>query len=109
MKKLVTVILGLVLFSSINLAQAGEVRGYFRSNGTYVAPHYRSSAGSLGGSYNSGYVYRNPYATYPSVSVRSYTRSDGMYVTPHFRTPANDTLTDNLSYRGYGTIRVPRY
>jgi hypothetical protein len=26
----------------------------------------------------------------------------------YVRTPANDTVTDNLSYRGFGTIRVPR-
>src|SRR5512136_293989 len=91
-------------------AQAGWVSGYYRSNGTYVAPYYRSDYGSLGGSYgysssyNSGYVYRNPYAAYPSVHVRGYYRSNGTYVAPHVRTPPNNTVTDNLSYRGYGTV-----
>lgn len=93
-------------------AQAEWVRGYSRSNGTYVQPHYRSSSGSLGG-YSSGsgssYKYQNPYAATPSVSVDGYRRQTGTYVLPHVRTPANDTLTDNLSYRGFGTIRVPRY
>ena len=42
-------------------------------------------------------------------TVNGYFRSNGTYVAPHYRTPANDTITDNLNYRGYGTIRVPRY
>ena len=88
---------------------AGPVRAYVRSNGTCVVPHYRSDSGSLGGSARSTYVYRNPYAASPSVSVGGYSRSHGTYVEPHVRTPANDTVTDNLSYRGYGTVRVPRY
>ena len=55
-----------------------------------------------------GYVYRNPYAASPSVSVQGYTRTDGTFVAPYYRTYPNSTVTDNLSYRGYGTIRVPR-
>lgn len=107
MKKLLALAL-LVLATATTQAQ--NVSGYFRSNGTYVMPHYRSSSGSLGGSsYSSGYTYRNPYAAYPSVSVEGYTRSTGAVVMPHYRTPANNTVTDNLSYRGYGTVRVPRY
>ena len=86
---------------------AGSVNGYYRSNGTYVAPSYRSDYGSAGGD-SSSYVYRNPYAADPSVSVRGYSRSDGTIVAPYRRTPPNNTVTDNLSYRGYGTIRVPR-
>ncbi len=116
MKKLLTLVA--VLLAACSSLQAGSVRGYFRSNGTYVAPHYRSSYGSLGGSSSlgglgstssSGFYYRNPYSAYPSVSVDGYTRGNGTYVLPHYRTPANDTITDNLNYRGYGTIRVPRY
>ena len=78
-------------------------------------PYHRSDYGSLGGSYghssgySSGYVYRNPYAAYPSVHVRGYYRSSGTYVAPYVRTAPNWTPTDNLSYRGYGTVRVPRY
>jgi|GEM_PF-1571222 len=108
MKKLLTLAL-LVLATATTQAQ--NVSGYFRSNGTYVMPHYRSSSGSFGGGSSSsgGYYYRNPYAAYPSVRVEGYTRSTGAVVMPHYRTPANDTLTDNLSYRGYGTVRVPRY
>ena len=45
----------------------------------------------------------------PSVSVSGYTRSTGTYVPSHVRTPGNFTVTDNLSYRSFGTTRVPRY
>ena len=90
MKTLTKLALAAMMLITTLTAQAGWVSGYYHSNGTYVAPHYRSDYGSLGrsygysSSYSSGYVYRNPYAAYPSVNVRGY-------------------------YRSYGTIRVPRY
>ena len=40
--------------------------------------------------------------------MRGYYRSNGTYVAPHVRTAPNGTVTDNLSYGGYGTIRVPK-
>ena len=92
MKTLATIILGIALFSVISSVQASGVRGYSHSH-----------------SGTSGYVYRNPYASYPAVSVRSYTKADGYFVAPYYRTPANSTVRDNLNYRGYGTVRVPRY
>ena len=57
---------------------------------------------------NRDYAYRNPYAAIPSVEVHNYLRHDGTYVPAYVRTSPNWTTTDNLSYRGYGTIRVPR-
>jgi hypothetical protein len=114
MKTLIKLALAAVVLCSTFTTQAGWVSGYTRSNGTYVMPYYRSDYGSLGGysGYSSSsrdYVYRNPYAAYPSVHVSGYTRADGTTVLPYYRTPPNNTLTDNLSYRGYGTVRVPRY
>lgn len=108
MKALKSILIALAAVTAAVSLQAGEVSGYFRSNGTYVAPYYRSDAGSFGRSSSSAYVYRNPYAATPSVSVRGYYRSSGTYVAPHVRTAPNWTKTDNLSYRGYGTIRVPK-
>jgi len=109
MKILTKLALAAAILCSAFISQAGQVSGYFRSNGTYVAPHYRSDPGTLGGSSSSSsYVYRNPYAAAPSVSVRGYYRSTGTYVAPHVRTAPNGTVTDNLSYRGYGTVRVPK-
>lgn len=83
---------------------AAEARG--GGSGSYAGSGSRSSYSS--GSARSGYVYRNPYAAYPSVSVRGYSKDSGTFVPPHVRTPANETLKDNLSYRGYGTVRVPK-
>jgi len=33
----------LISFFVTSLAEAGGVRGYYRSNGTYVRPHYRTN------------------------------------------------------------------
>ena len=112
MKTLTKLALAAVMLIATVTAKADSVSGHFRSNGTYVAPYYRSGSGSLGGlsnfSSHRDYVYRNPYAAYPSVNVNGYFRSSGTYVLPHVRTAPNWTTTDNLSYRGYGTIRVPK-
>ena len=109
MKILTKLALAAVILSSTIAAQAGWVNGYTRNDGTYVSGHYRSDFGSFGSSSSRDYVHRNPYAAYPSVHVHGYYRSSGTYVEPHMRTMPNWTVTDNLSYRGYGTIRVPRY
>ena len=114
MKTLTKLALIAAILGSAVAAQAGGVRGYFRGNGTYVAPHYRSDYGSTAvpavpAAPAPAYVYRNPYAAEPTVRVREYNRTDGTVVLPHHRTPANDTVTDNLNYRGYGSVRVPRY
>ncbi len=99
MNTLMKFVLAAVLLTTSVASQAQSARGWYRSGSTYTVPAVRPS---------SGYVYRNPYAAYPSVRVQGYYRSSGTYVAPHVRTPANNTVTDNLSYRGYGTIRVPR-
>ncbi|SRR5260370_40778276 len=64
MKILAKLVLAAVLFTTTLAAQAGWVTGDYRSNGTYVAPYYRSDCGSPGGFSTSSrdYVYRNPYA-----------------------------------------------
>ena len=70
MKSLIKLTLAAVMFAATLAAQAGTVNGYFRSNGTYVAPHYRTPA--------NGTPYDNlSYRGYPSqqpgyVSPRSY-------------------------------------
>ena len=87
---------------------AAEARGVGRGSHSTGGSHSRSSYSSSS-SARSGYAHRNPYAATPSVRVQGYYRSTGTIVMPHSRTPANNTIIDNLSYRGYGTIRVPRY
>ena len=110
MKTLTKLALAAVILTTAVATQAEWVSGYTRSNGTYVSGHYRSDTSSLGGYSSSSrdYTYQNPYAASPSVSVSGYTRNDGTTVLPYNRTPANNTMTDNLNYRGYGTVRVPR-
>ena len=113
MKTLKNLLLSAVIACTALAANAGWVNGHYRSNGTYVAPYYRSDYGSLGGysGYSSSsrdFTYRNPYAAEPSVQVRGYFRSNGTWVAPYVRTAPNWTETDNLNYRGYGTIRVPK-
>ncbi len=40
---LATAFLVLVSFITVSLAEAQRVRGYFRQNGTYVQPYYRTN------------------------------------------------------------------
>ena len=70
MKTLKNLALAAVILTAAVSAQAGTVRGYVRSNGTYVMPHYRTSA-------NSTPCDNLSYRGYPSqqpgyVSPRSY-------------------------------------
>ena len=51
MKTLIKFALAAVMLITTLTARAGWVSGYYHSNGTYVAPHYRSDYGSLGRSY----------------------------------------------------------
>ena len=70
MKNLTKLALAAVLLTTAVAANAQIVNGYFRNNGTYVAPHYRTPA--------NGTPYDNlSYRGYPSqqpgyVSPRSY-------------------------------------
>jgi hypothetical protein len=49
------------------------VRGYFRSNGTYVAPHFRS---------HPDHNFYNNWSTYPNINP--YTGQMGMRLTPSY-------------------------
>ncbi len=95
MKKLLT-LAALVLVTTAS-AQADSVSGYFRSNGTYVAPHYRTPA--------NGTPYDNlSYRGYPSqqpgyVSPRSF---DTGYTAPvrQPRFDGYDTTPRTMPYTG---------
>ncbi len=73
MQRLVTimVVLVVVLATTLMADAAVRVRGYTRSNGTYVQPHYRSNPD---GNFN------NNWSTYPNVNP--YTGSMGTRLTP---------------------------
>ena len=72
MKKLMVLLAGfMMMVSSIAFADT-YVRGYTKSNGTYVAPHYRSSPDS---SYNNNWSVKgntNPYTGKSGTKSRTY-------------------------------------
>jgi len=87
MKTLTKLALTIALLTSAVAAQAEMVRGYLRSNGTYVAPYYRTPA--------NGIPYDNlSYRGYPSqqpgyLSPRSYGLDSGFSRPSYgFSTPA---------------------
>lgn len=104
--------LALCLLISLPSPAQVRVRGYFRKDGTYVAPHYRSRPD--GNFYNNwstkGNI--NPYTggpgtkvTAPSrssgdVFVEGYFRGDGTYVAPHHRSRPDGNFYDNWSTKG---------
>ena len=75
MKTLIIVVLTIVmLFGMVATSYADvHVRGYFRSNGTYVAPHYRSDPDGN---------FHNNWSTYPNVNP--YTGKRGTRRTPGY-------------------------
>ena len=44
MKKIIIIVVALSFVPAVSLA--GRVRGYYRKNGTYVKPHYRTNPNS---------------------------------------------------------------
>ena len=86
MKKLVTLVLGIVLMLGVSgVAEAGYVNGYYKSNGTYVGGYYRSSPNAYkydnysytGGSlYNTSYYYPTKNYSYSWYTPRYYTQGD---------------------------------
>ena len=89
--------LAAVLLTTAVAARADWVSGYTRSNGTYVAPHYRTPA--------NGSMYDNlSYRCYPSqqpgyVSPRSYGYGDS-YSTPRTYS-GTSTSYGNTTYHNY--------
>lgn len=117
-----TLIFSIFILLTLTVQGQVHVKGYYRSNGTYVAPHTRSSPNS---SPYDNYSYpgnTNPYTgktatgnpdTYiknlynnnstsstSDVWVDGYYRSDGTYVKGHWRSAPNGNPTDNFSYPG---------
>lgn len=81
-------LLGLALVVALSVAADAQtrVRGYYRSNGTYVAPHYRSySDGSFSNNWSTRGNY-NPYTGQPGYrSYPSYRSYDYPSYSPSYR------------------------
>lgn len=92
MRKLLLTVLLVASFFIFKDALAGYVVGYYRSNGTYVQPYYRSNPNGLkfdNYSYRGGSLYNDSYGT------RSYS-----WNTPSWNTQS-DYFTGYNSYRSY--------
>jgi len=104
---LILAILTMFVFASVADA-AVRVSGYYKSNGTYVAPYYRSN--SDGNFYNNwstkGNI--NPYTgsigTKTTPSYNYYTPSYRSYYTPSYNyyTPSYRSYYTPSYYSGYG-------
>lgn len=83
MKKLITAIITIILLVGIaGTAMAGRVGGYFRSNGTYVQPHYRSNPN---GSVTDNYSFKgnsNPYTGREGSNYYRHSTSSPYYEGP---------------------------
>lgn len=84
MKTIATCFLGLMLISSIALADV-YVNGYYKSNGTYVEPYYRSNPD--GNQYNNwstkGNV--NPYTGQPGYKVPNTNLNSPGVIQPYYQ------------------------
>ena len=85
MKRLLSLALaGGILLSTFTVALAdSSVRGYFKKNGTYVQPHYRSTPDRS---------FRNNWSTYPNVNphtgrIGTRRSPDSKFYTPKYRSP----------------------
>ena len=67
MKALTKLALAAVLLITATAARADWVSGYYRSSGTYVAPHYRTPANGSG---------------YDNLSYRGYPSQQPGYISP---------------------------
>lgn len=89
-----------------------RVSGYYRKNGTYIKPHYRSKPDGIFRNNWSTKGNFNPYTgksgtkltaspTYGNdVEVKSYRRADGTKVDLHYRSAPDDSVTNNWSTKG---------
>jgi hypothetical protein len=85
MKTLTKIALLIVALSAAASAEAQMVRGYFRSNGTYVAPYYRTPANSI---------------PFDNLSYRGYPSQQPGYVSPRIRAygPEFTPLPNNFGF-----------
>ncbi|MDR2119393.1 MAG: hypothetical protein LBP64_00780 [Tannerella sp.] len=107
MKKLATYLLCAFTFGHALVAQV-YVEGYYRKDGTYVRPHYRSSPnGSVYDNYSTkGNV--NPYTgkkgtknVYPRTSDSRATGNTGVVINDYYRYDDNSEVVTNDYYRYY--------
>ena len=93
MKTLTKLALAAAILTAAVSAQAGTVRGYTRSNGTYVMPHYRTPANGT---------------PYDNLSYRGYPSQQPGYVSPRSYGFDSSRPTPLPSYGSYKLDTMPR-
>ena len=78
MKTLTKLALALTILTTAVAAQAQMVNGYFRRNGAYVAPYYRTPANSV---------------PFDKLSYRGYPSQQPGYISPRHQFVIDSTLT----------------
>ena len=106
MRTLILALAALILSASFAWAQDVYVRGYFRSDGTYVQPHYRSAPNNtvLDNWSTKGNV--NPYTGQAGTRNPYSTQSQGNYSPAPSYSPTSplyggSLLRNNSSITGY--------
>jgi hypothetical protein len=95
---LIYLLLSFVIYGQVN------VKGYYRSNGTYVAPHSRTHPNST---VTDNYSYTGRTSSYstntPSTSTNTEysekSTGDGTYVNGYYRSSTNNNSNDNINYQ----------
>lgn len=99
--KLKTIALTFILIFSGLIAQSQVyVNGYYKSNGTYVAPHYRTAPDS------------NPYnnysfpGNYNPNKGKVTTGSKSSYLNSYYNKPSTTTYGSSKSYKSYSSSSI---
>lgn len=109
MKKLIA--LSIVLFAAFSSFAQTHVSGYTRSNGTYVAPHYRSSPNYTKADNYSTIGNTNPYTGSAGTKTYSdYNNYESNSASTSYNAPVYSTPTYSTSTYNYGsTHKAPVY
>ncbi len=106
MRKLIFALIGVLMSASFAWAQDVYVRGYFRSDGTYVQPHYRSAPNntvldnwSTRGNVNPYTGQRGTKNPYAIQNNRVY--QPNIYTSPTYKSPlyTSPTYQGNTGYQ----------
>jgi len=113
MKKLLRVLAVLVLifgFTEIGFARDVKVRGYYRKDGTYVQPHYRSAPNS---NVRDNWSYKGNINLYTGKEGTNYYRNNPTseyYNKPSYKAPSYDwSPSYKQSPEPYKPYKTPSY
>ena len=105
MRKLLMAILTFLFLSSTAFAQDVYVSGYYRKDGTYVRPHYRSSPNGIkSNNYgNASYQQRQQYRSLPVIPSYNNDYDNDGTANRYDYDDDNDGIYDDYDSSQYGT------